>query len=617
MWSLYSYLGVVLLAMTSLKPMTSSATQHVAKVRIYVEQGAEDLWRKNTGNYRSSDFRRQMDSTFFEINEVYKSMKQNGVDLQLQIDDVKFLRRNILNTNNNQVNTDAALRSFRQYVQPGYSNNKYDITILYTSADLVGSSGSSTVGYASLSAVCSSQAVGVIELKTSYDDVLVTAHELGHVFGAHHDGDTGAYACNSRSGEIMNPSEDVTSAKHFFFSSCTASQIKKKIDELNSYNNNCLKDWSNSGFPKGPRMADIMTADDVCRRLFGSDSFVFNLAYKNYDDICVSLKCKDKWSSRSYGWKLAATPPGLKCGKNKICLQGKCVTNNDGSPDVSEKCPFGDMPRYENPVGSPSCSDMTYDKCQRYKKACCKTCADPGTPDEICQGLAGKSSALVRPFYKKDYSNICSKLACLRGYKGKSFQYATYSAPDGMLCGKSKVCSSGRCVSSKLGNPKMSETCPYGDMPKLGGGYQSTCASQTTSYGCSGVEDACCGSCTDPGTADEACQSLQGSYSKMARIAYQRGYGDDLCSKLACLNSKSGGGSYSWYTYKAPDGMKCGQNKRCQNGRCSYTKTGDPNMSNSCPYGDQPGQRCAGVDKGLNCRPGSGFQSLCCGYCSS
>jgi hypothetical protein len=99
--------------------------------------------------------------------------------------------------------------------------NSQGATHLFTDRDLDGS----TIGIAYLGSLCDKQnAVGLTESRNTWLDSLVAAHELGHNFGADHDGDAQGSCPNTpSSGFLMAP---VVSGSDDF-SSCSLTRMRQ------------------------------------------------------------------------------------------------------------------------------------------------------------------------------------------------------------------------------------------------------------------------------------------------------------------------------------------------------------------------------------------------------
>jgi hypothetical protein len=117
-------------------------------------------------------------------------------------------------------NSSTLLESFRQMVVSGQVT-RGDLTHLVSGKDFDGS----TVGVAYLGVICNaSYGVGINQVRDSSQTTALTmAHELGHNFGAPHDGE-GACAGVTSPG-IMNPFINGTTA----FSSCSLTQMADDV----------------------------------------------------------------------------------------------------------------------------------------------------------------------------------------------------------------------------------------------------------------------------------------------------------------------------------------------------------------------------------------------------
>jgi hypothetical protein len=99
--------------------------------------------------------------------------------------------------------------------------NSQGLTHLFTDRDLDGS----TIGIAYLDALCDTQnGVGLTESRNVWLDSLVAAHEMGHNFGADHDGDAqGSCANTPSSGFLMAPVVSGTDD----FSQCSLTRMRQ------------------------------------------------------------------------------------------------------------------------------------------------------------------------------------------------------------------------------------------------------------------------------------------------------------------------------------------------------------------------------------------------------
>jgi len=109
--------------------------------------------------------------------------------------------------------------------------NSQGVTHLFTDRDLDGS----TIGIAYLDSLCDKQnAVGLTETRNVWLDSLVAAHELGHNFGADHDGDPqGTCPSTPSSGFLMAPVVSGTDD----FSQCSLARMRTGAQHANCISN--------------------------------------------------------------------------------------------------------------------------------------------------------------------------------------------------------------------------------------------------------------------------------------------------------------------------------------------------------------------------------------------
>jgi hypothetical protein len=127
----------------------------------------------------------------------------------------------------NETNASALLSELQGFRSGDSAQRALGLTHLYTGRDLEGT----TAGIAYLDVVCSSNAgVGLSEISNSPTiDALVAAHEIGHNFGASHDGDNspGATCPSAPLNHIMAPS---VSPANNTFSACSVGVIQATAD---------------------------------------------------------------------------------------------------------------------------------------------------------------------------------------------------------------------------------------------------------------------------------------------------------------------------------------------------------------------------------------------------
>jgi hypothetical protein len=109
--------------------------------------------------------------------------------------------------------------------------SSHGLTHLFTDRDLDGS----TIGIAYLDSVCDVQnAVGLTETRNTWLDSLVAAHEIGHNFGADHDGDTqGSCPDTASFGFLMAPVVSGTDD----FSPCSLTRMRARTQQASCITN--------------------------------------------------------------------------------------------------------------------------------------------------------------------------------------------------------------------------------------------------------------------------------------------------------------------------------------------------------------------------------------------
>ena len=109
--------------------------------------------------------------------------------------------------------------------------NSQGLTHLFTNRDLDGN----TIGIAYLDSVCDNQnAVGLTDSRNTWLDSLVAAHEMGHHFGADHDGDSQGSCPNTpSSGFLMAPVVSGTDD----FSPCSLTRMRQVTQHANCITN--------------------------------------------------------------------------------------------------------------------------------------------------------------------------------------------------------------------------------------------------------------------------------------------------------------------------------------------------------------------------------------------
>ncbi|KYN38971.1 A disintegrin and metalloproteinase with thrombospondin motifs 1 [Trachymyrmex septentrionalis] len=215
------------------------------------------------------------------------------------------------------LDADRALRNMGDYFyrESRFPTDFYDIAIAMTNLDLCNMITDdycepSTLGYAYVAGACdrnatkqSSEAVGMIEDNGGFSGIIVTAHEVGHLIGARHDGNPkGARDCPANDGFIMT--SGLTLDENGF-------ECQNRAKCL--YNEPVLGESVTRILP-----GTLMSLDDQCNKVFGT------AACNKDTTACIRLDCEYP-GIEGYCRATAPAAEGSSCGDGLICLNGKCV----------------------------------------------------------------------------------------------------------------------------------------------------------------------------------------------------------------------------------------------------------------------------------------------------
>ncbi|XP_036146142.1 venom metalloproteinase 3 isoform X2 [Monomorium pharaonis] len=273
----------------------------------------------------------------------------NGVDLRYRLLTTPKIRFNIagmiigvdkdaipyLEDNRVEVSTldaDNALRGMADYF---YRENRfptefYDMVIALTSLDMGNritddppSYDSSTLGYAYVAGACdrndtkkSSEAVGIVEDNGGFSGIIPTAHEIGHLIGARHDGNPkSAGDCAPHDGFIMT-SGFMLHENGFEWSSCSINAFYNFINEDRA---KCLYNKPETSAPITRILPGaLLSLDEQCYQVSGT-------AACNKDaTVCTRLECEYP-RIKDFCRATAPAAEGSPCGDGLICLNGRCV----------------------------------------------------------------------------------------------------------------------------------------------------------------------------------------------------------------------------------------------------------------------------------------------------
>ncbi|KAL8594305.1 hypothetical protein ACOMHN_001007 [Nucella lapillus] len=236
---------------------------------------------------------------------------------------------------------DQTLNSFCawQSVLMGSRGRQHDHAVLLSATDFCSYKNSpcDTLGFAPIGGMCNQIRSCTINEDTGLNTALTIAHEIGHNFGMHHDGD-GNY-CHQTVGSIMAPTL-VSKDGSLQWSVCSRAYL---LRFLNTPQSACLDNKSQQvselKFPdKLP--GQLYDADVQCKWQFGASAQLCQ--YDFGKDTCKALWCYR--GNKRCETKFLPAAEGTSCGPGKWCRGGRCAGYGRGGPGPVDGgwAPWGD-----------------------------------------------------------------------------------------------------------------------------------------------------------------------------------------------------------------------------------------------------------------------------------
>ncbi|XP_063982381.1 A disintegrin and metalloproteinase with thrombospondin motifs like [Diachasmimorpha longicaudata] len=165
--------------------------------------------------------------------------------------------------------------------------------------------------------------VSIIQDDTAFSGVLGAAHEIGHLFGVHHDADTDE--CSHLEGYMMGKSVGVATEHHW--SPCSIKEIRQFVQKRSTCGKTKISmDKVLPVYLPGK----FVSTDEQCRRTRGTSSCIMGAS------ICRTLPCTRITKITIPAINQVAlfsecvmeprpAADGTICESGKICLNGECV----------------------------------------------------------------------------------------------------------------------------------------------------------------------------------------------------------------------------------------------------------------------------------------------------
>ncbi|XP_051552292.1 A disintegrin and metalloproteinase with thrombospondin motifs 12-like [Myxocyprinus asiaticus] len=194
----------------------------------------------------------------------------------------------------------------------------HDVAILITRKDICAGMNQpcETLGLSHLSGMCQPHRSCNINEDSGLPVAFTIAHELGHSFGIHHDGQGNDCEFVGRHPFIMSRQLHYDSSP-LTWSSCSKEYITRFLDRGWGF---CLDDRPSKRDLTTPVAAPGVryTPQHQCQLQYGPNATFCS----EVDNVCQILWCSVNGSCRS---KLDSPIDGTRCGPDKWCISGECV----------------------------------------------------------------------------------------------------------------------------------------------------------------------------------------------------------------------------------------------------------------------------------------------------
>ncbi|KAM4808990.1 A disintegrin and metalloproteinase with thrombospondin motifs 12 [Rhinophrynus dorsalis] len=195
----------------------------------------------------------------------------------------------------------------------------HDVAVLLTRKDIcaVKNSPCETLGLSHLSGMCQPFKSCNINEDSGLPAAFTIAHELGHSLGIQHDGQGNDCEVIGRHPYIMSRQLQYDTSP-LTWSPCSKEYVTRFLDRGWGF---CLDDVPAKKDLKPPIIAPgvLYDVNHQCQLQYGLNATFC----AEVDNVCQTLWCAVKNSCRS---KLDAAADGTRCGENKWCFNGKCIT---------------------------------------------------------------------------------------------------------------------------------------------------------------------------------------------------------------------------------------------------------------------------------------------------
>ncbi|GFS10007.1 A disintegrin and metalloproteinase with thrombospondin motifs 18 [Elysia marginata] len=294
----------------------SVGQKNVLELVVAVDKPVKKQWKKLAKS--NNRFEQELYSTIVEVNEVFKTLADYGLDFEIRVKKVLTPRRNILGRDSSgQIESEDAYDRTIKWLNK--QKVTYDHAVVFLGADLLWK-GELISGYSGTNTTCSKHfpSVSLVQAMYDYGTATTIVKLISQTMGVVDDGKGVASSCSPDDGYILTAYDYMQDSKNkWSFSSCSAEQIKSYIKSKD-----CLLPDDTTAQPLSGyrRFGQVVGAEETCRRTTGK-----SVVSGYEDEICTLLYCLDQETDTVTYMVNVEPPPGVECDQGKICIRGSCV----------------------------------------------------------------------------------------------------------------------------------------------------------------------------------------------------------------------------------------------------------------------------------------------------
>nr|XP_006627309.1 PREDICTED: A disintegrin and metalloproteinase with thrombospondin motifs 12 [Lepisosteus oculatus] len=216
-------------------------------------------------------------------------------------------------------NTLASFCTWQKSINPQSDTHPahHDVAVLITRKDICAGMNKpcETLGLSHLSGMCQAHRSCNINEDSGLPVAFTVAHELGHSFGIHHDGQ--GNDCEQGRHPFIMSRQLQYDASPLTWSTCSKDYITRFLDRGWG---SCLDDRPSKKDLTAPAAAPgvLYTIHQQCQLQYGPSATFC----EEVENVCQTLWCSVNGSCRS---KLDSPADGTRCGEDKWCISGECV----------------------------------------------------------------------------------------------------------------------------------------------------------------------------------------------------------------------------------------------------------------------------------------------------